>query len=105
MLTEAEADAEDDDEDALREVSVLLLRLMYARTHAQMQSLAQELEMLRNAPPSRPVEPSHDSRRVRQREDSDTWRLDAPVARGGPDGQGPLLDPNGKASSFLMTFA
>ena len=26
------------------------------------------------------------------------WRLDAPTNRGGPDGKGPLLDPQGKVS-------
>ncbi|OBZ65691.1 Methylenetetrahydrofolate reductase 2 [Grifola frondosa] len=92
-------DEEDDadTEDILREATLLLLRLTYAQAHTQLESMEQELELLRNAPPPPPSQsPLHDPRAAKERETSDMWRLDAPLPPGGPDGKGPLLDSTGK---------
>ncbi|EMD38167.1 hypothetical protein CERSUDRAFT_113322 [Gelatoporia subvermispora B] len=96
------SDIDDDDdsdtEDVLREATLLLLRLAYAQAHAQLESLCQELEILRSMPPRPPNEPSvaDDPRREKARDVDDMWRLDRPAPQGGPDGKGPLLDPSGK---------
>ncbi|KAH9843159.1 TAP42-like protein [Rhodofomes roseus] len=88
-------DDDDDTEDILREATLLLLRLTYGQAHAQLQSLEQEIRLLRSAP-SRPLEASDDPRRSKDRENNDMWRLDAPLPQGGPDGKGPLTDSSGK---------
>ncbi|GBE81898.1 serine/threonine protein phosphatase PP2A-associated protein [Sparassis latifolia] len=94
------ASASEDDpdtEDVLRQATLLLLRLTYAEAHAQSESLDQELQLLRSAPPPRPVELASDySRRRKEPQSDDMWRLDAPIPSGGPDGKGPLLDSSGK---------
>jgi len=95
----AEDDEDDEDtEEILREATLLLLRLTYAQAHAQLESLSQELQLLRSMPPRPPTEPSStdDPRRAHARETEDMWRLDRPAPQGGPDGKGPLLDPSGR---------
>lgn len=91
---EEETDSETDD--ILREATLLLLRLTYAQAHSQIESQNQEMELLRNAPAQPPSRADQDSRGKQRDADGDMWKLDAPVARGGPDGKGPLLDPTGK---------
>lgn len=88
------SDDEDDVEDALREVTLLLLRLIYAQARQQNENLTQELELLRNAlaQKSASKEGEEDGRR---KQEEDAWRLDS-VPRGGPDGRGPLLDSSGR---------
>ena len=90
-------EVDSDTEDVLRKALILLLRYIYAEAHTQLDSTNQELDLLRNAPPtpSQPA-PSDDPRMSKKRAEDDMWRLDAPVNRGGPDGKGPLLDPQGK---------
>ncbi|KAF8163496.1 TAP42-like protein [Crassisporium funariophilum] len=91
-----EADSETDEN--LRESTLLLLRLFYTRACTQLQSMEQELDLLRNAPPSPihgPTQGGEDPRDKQRQLENDTWKLDIPVA-GGPDGKGPLLDPTGK---------
>ncbi|TFK42393.1 TAP42-like protein [Crucibulum laeve] len=84
-------------EDILRETTLLVLRLVFAQSHSQLESMEQELELLRNAPPSPRFAPPSDDQRGKQRQsDDDMWKLDAPVPTGGPDGKGPLMDANGK---------
>ncbi|KAJ7286192.1 TAP42-like protein [Mycena rebaudengoi] len=94
---QAEEDEEDSESEALlRETTLLLLRLCHAQAHSQLLSLSQELDLLRNAPPTPPQPPprSEDDRRGKERAaESDMWKLDAPR---GADGKGPLLDPEGK---------
>ncbi|KAJ7172131.1 TAP42-like protein [Mycena filopes] len=96
---EGEDEDEDEDsesEDVLRETILLLLRLCHAQSQSQLQSLAQELDLLQNAPRMPPPPPSRpeDDRRGRERAtENDMWKLDAPR---GADGKGPLLDPDGK---------
>ena len=80
-----------EDEDAIREVTLLLIRLFYSQAHTQLGQLEMEMQLLRNAPPD------EDEEVTKKREDEDfTWRLDAPVPGGGPDGKGPLLDAQGR---------
>ncbi|KAL7283684.1 hypothetical protein ACG7TL_003120 [Trametes sanguinea] len=86
-----------DTEEILREALVLLLRYIYAEVQTQLERTNEELELLRNAPPLPPqAPPSDDPRMAKKREEDTMWRLDAPLNRGGPDGKGPLLDPQGK---------
>ncbi|KAJ7766872.1 TAP42-like protein [Mycena metata] len=102
-LLPKKAEAADDDEeedseseDILRETILLLLRLCYAQSQSQLQSLAQELDLLQHAPRMPPPPPSRpeDDRRGKERAtETDMWKLDAPR---GADGKGPLLDPDGK---------
>ncbi|KAJ7723963.1 TAP42-like protein [Mycena maculata] len=94
----ANEDEEEDSEseEILRETVVLLLRLCYAQAQSQLLNLNQELDLLQNAPRMPPLPPSRpdDDRRGKERAaESDMWKLDAPR---GADGQGPLLDPDGK---------
>ncbi|KAI1794700.1 serine/threonine protein phosphatase PP2A-associated protein [Ganoderma leucocontextum] len=90
-------DSDADTEEILREAVILLLRFIYAEAQTQLESANQELELLRNAPPT-PCqhEPANDPRIANKREEDNMWKLDAPVNRGGPDGKGPLLDPQGR---------
>ncbi|KAF7363805.1 Serine/threonine protein phosphatase PP2A-associated protein [Mycena sanguinolenta] len=96
----AEEEEEDEEsDDILRETILLLLRLCYAQAASQLLSLAQELELLQNAPrmpPPPPSRPENDRRGKERAAEGDMWKLDAPSPRGGPDGKGPLLDPSGK---------
>ena len=92
-----------DADQVLRETILLLLRLLYAQSNTQLQSMIQELELLRNAPPSpihSPPRDIEDPRDKRRKEDEEIWKLDIPVP-GGPDGKGPLLDPTGKVRNYI----
>jgi immunoglobulin-binding protein 1 len=96
-----ELDSEVDE--ILRETILLLLRLLYAQSSTQLQSMKQELELLRNAPPSpihSPTGDIEDPRDKQKQQEKEIWKLDIPVP-GGPDGQGPLLDPTGKVSNHI----
>ena len=101
----AEEDLDGDTEEVLREALILLLRLIYAEAQAQLVSTKQELELLRNAPPEPPTSaPTNDPRVERRRAEDGMWKLDAPLNRGGPDGKGPLLDPQGKVSIIRVVL-
>jgi len=102
MREEEELDS--DTEEILRETTVLVLRLFYARAMTQLQNMEQELELLRNAPPSPMLAPESEDPRDKQRnvEESD-WKLDIPLT-GGPDGKGPLMDIQGKVSLSYLEF-
>ena len=101
--TKNEEELDSDVDQILRETILLLLRLLYAQSNTQLQSMKQELELLRNAPPS-PIDPPprdiEDPRDKQKKEDEEMWKLDIPVP-GGPDGKGPLLDPTGKVSNYI----
>ncbi|KAH9901442.1 serine/threonine protein phosphatase PP2A-associated protein [Cubamyces lactineus] len=93
--TTEETDA--DTEEILRETLLLLLRFIYAEAQTQLERTTEELELLRNAPPLPPQQPTSDDPRVaKKRAEDDMWKLDAPLNRGGPDGKGPLIDAQGK---------
>ena len=101
---------EDDSEteDILRETIVTLLTLNYGQAYGQLESMEQELELLRSMPP--PPPPQEDSRtgNGKAKAEDDMWKLDAPRPSGGPDGQGPILDASGKvragACALLSLF-
>ena len=101
--TENEEDLDSEVDQILRETILLLLRLLYTQSNAQLQSMKQELELLQNAPPSpihSPLRDIEDPRDKQRKEDEEMWKLDIPVP-GGPDGKGPLLDPTGKVSNYI----
>ncbi|KAF9520601.1 hypothetical protein BS47DRAFT_1286885 [Hydnum rufescens UP504] len=80
---------DEDDEDDVREATLLVIRLCWAQAHSQLDSLKQEMEVLRSAPPE-------DERSRSKTMEDDAWRLDPQRAAGGPDGRGALLDAKGK---------
>jgi len=95
--------ADDEDEDdpetdgVLRETTLLLLRLTYAQAHGQLESMDQELELLRSVPPlPSSAQPPTEDRKGKSRQEDDIWKLDVPTR---PQGSGSLLDPSGKVRS------
>ncbi len=89
---------EQDDEDEQRIATLLLLRLAYAQACAQLANIAQELELLHNAPPAPPPHQpgSSDHARSSREAERSLWTLDAPRSVGIAQRDGPLLDPAGK---------
>ena len=77
----------------MRELSIHLLRLFWIQAWSQLDSLDQEIELLRNAPPSPKSRPQTTSEK-----DTDAWRLDLPPPTDVFDGRGPLLDQSGKVA-------
>ena len=108
--SKADEDLDAQTDEILRETTLLVLRLLYAHASTQLQSMEQELELLRNAPPSPTMGPedqdqaAQDPRDRKRKEDENDWKLDKP-ALGGPDGKGPLMDAYGKVSvcAFLKS--
>jgi immunoglobulin-binding protein 1 len=88
----------DDDDDFLRELILLVLRLTWAQAMTQLEIMNQELDILRSAP--RMDEWGGGDPDDRSKEADLSWRLDN-VPRGGPDGRGPLLDSKGKVSNVV----
>lgn len=103
--THADEDEEEDSEtdDILREATLLLLRLTYAQSHGQLESMDQELELLRSAPPLPPPRqaPPEEDGRAKKKEEDDIWKLDTPQRTGGSDA---LLDPSGKVRTTLALY-
>jgi hypothetical protein len=101
------SDEHDDDDDEHRTATLLLLRLAYAQSHAQLASIAQELELLRSAPPAPPLPPQPGtSERARSSPEADRalWTLDAPRSVGTSQRGGPLLDSVGKVCGPACRF-
>ena len=97
LLLPSEDDAEDlETENILREATLLLLRLFYAQACAQLESVDQEIQLLRNAPTPPPLpKPPADDPRNKTKDQEDMWRIDA-----APEpNRGPLLDPHGKVGA------
>jgi immunoglobulin-binding protein 1 len=98
LLLPSEDDAEDlETENILRETTLLLLRLFYAQTCAQLESVDQEIQLLRNTPTPPPLpKPPGDERRNKTKDQEDMWKIDA-----APElpNRGPLLDPHGKVGA------
>ncbi|KAG1723682.1 TAP42-like protein [Suillus lakei] len=93
------SDDDDDEDDSetdeiLREAISLLLRLNYAQAYSQLESMDQELELLRNAPPPPRQGPPSDDRKSKLKEQDDMWKLDTKSPSIGESG--PLLDSSGK---------
>ena len=95
-----------DSEAEQRTATLLLLRLAYVQAHAQLTSIAQELELLRSAPPLPPAPPGTSSDRARSSSEAERalWTLDAPRAAGTAPRGGPLLDPAGKVRNLMLPF-
>lgn len=84
-------DDADMDDETKRELTLILLRLLFTQAYVSLQQISDELQILQKMPP-----PSTGSSppQLNQSRD-DTWRIDM-APRGGPDGKGPLLDPRGR---------
>ena len=93
-----ERDDEQDGEDERRVATLLLLRLAYVQAHAQLSSIAQELELLRSAPPPS----AHHAHPSSSETERALWRLDAPARTVGQRSSGPLLDSTGKVSTTIL---
>ncbi|KAH8826918.1 serine/threonine protein phosphatase PP2A-associated protein [Flagelloscypha sp. PMI_526] len=80
-------------EDLLRESTILVLRLCYTQAYAQIESIEQELELLKNAPPMPPENNNKatDNRETQKQLEEDMWKLDVSSSS-----KGPLLDNKGK---------
>ncbi|KAF8495299.1 TAP42-like protein [Gautieria morchelliformis] len=87
-----QADDDNDDDETLRDIYLLVIRLVWVQAQSQLESMEQELELLHSAPPLESEQPQ-----TRAHED-ETWRLDLPVNTniGGSDGKGPLMDSRGR---------
>lgn len=98
------ADLNEPTPDSLRTFTVSLLSLLYAQSLAQLESIGQEVELLRSMPSE--VERPRDDVRERERDTEEvaTWRLDS-VNRGGPDGKGELMDSRGKVSRAFLRLS
>ena len=100
LLPRTDARDEDDEsewDEYVRELSIHLLRLFWIQVWSQLDSLDQEIELLRNAPPSPKSRPQTTAEK-----DADAWRLDAPPLASTFDGRGPLLDQSGKVGIRLV---
>jgi immunoglobulin-binding protein 1 len=100
--TESEGELDSETDEILRDTTLILLRLFYARAASQLQNAEQEQELLQNVPPSNLARSSgaSDIRDKTQREEDNAWKLDLPLERG-LDGRGPMLDASGKVTKFL----
>ena len=97
-------DIDDDDDEFewdeyVREMSIHLLRLFWIQAWSQLDSLDQEIELLRNAPPSPENRPQTTAEK-----DVDVWRLDPPPPKSMFDDRGPLLDQSGKVDTCPSAF-
>ena len=88
-------EAEDEDEEDLRELFASVLCLFYAEAQKHLSNTVREVELLRSAPPRPPVQYTSQGPRPSTSAD-ETWKLDTLLPLGGPDGKGPLLDRQGK---------
>ncbi|EJD53163.1 hypothetical protein AURDEDRAFT_81407 [Auricularia subglabra TFB-10046 SS5] len=87
LLPSSSAEPSDADDDGARKVTILCLRFMWGKAQAQLESMKQELELLRSMPPPPPTGSQ------KPEEEDSTWRLDTTAA---PGTRGPLLDSKGK---------
>lgn len=88
-------------DEILRDTTLMLLRLFYARAASQLQNTEQEQELLQSAPPSdqgTSVGGSEDPRDKTRREEGNEWKLDLPLGRG----SGSVLDASGKVTNFCV---
>lgn len=110
--TYSSREASEEDDDMVRQMTIMMIRLCWMRSHAFLSDLQMEKDLLQKAPADEgedlEIAREKDERerqreRQKQREkDQNTWRLDMLRASGGPDGRGPLLDPRGRVSRILF---
>jgi len=89
LLPDELAPYDEDEDESLRGVTLLLLRLLWARCRNHIESVEQEMELLRHAQPPVPTQapaPDQDT----------SWRLDSSPAHSGLLTSGPLMDSAGK---------
>ncbi|KDQ61168.1 hypothetical protein JAAARDRAFT_191276 [Jaapia argillacea MUCL 33604] len=83
-------------DESLRLTTLLLLRLCYAQAQSSLESMKQEVELLRSMPPPRSRNEGEErggrEREKKKDEGDDMWKLDPPIRRGGDA----LLDDAGK---------
>lgn len=89
----ANDDDETETEDILREATLLLLKLCYVQACSQLESLEQELELLRSAPPPPSHPPPLSSEQHEKTREEVSWKLEKTPHSSRGD---PLLDPSGK---------
>ena len=103
---ESEGELDSETDEILRDTTLMLLRLFYARAASQLQNAEQEQDLLQNVPPSNPTSSSgrsEDARDKMRREKDNAWKLDLPLKRG-LDGKGSMLDESGKVINFSVIF-
>lgn len=89
----ANDDDETETEDILREATLLLLKLCYVQACSRLESLEQELELLRSAPPPPSHPPPLAKEQHEKTKEEVTWKLEKTPQTSRGD---PLLDPGGK---------
>lgn len=106
-------DLDSNTDELMRTTTILFLRMAYAQTHTQLESMEQELDLLRHAPPSPSgAPPSGDSderakdgsKGKNKQEQEQLWKLDVNTGVGrdrGSDGKGPLVDHRGRVSGLV----
>jgi len=85
----AEQAGDDGDDDDVRKVTILVLRLLWSKSQAKLDSMRQEVEILASMPPPGPS----NSAPPDASEEDTSWRLDT---TSGTSARGPLLDSKGK---------
>ena len=100
MSERAEEELDSESDETLRDTTLMLLRLFYAKAASQLYNAELEVELLRNISPNDQAIPnggSEDPRDRKREEENNAWRLDLPHGRG-LDGRGPILDESGKVT-------
>jgi len=101
-----EGELSSETDEILRDTTLVVLRLFYARAASQFHNAEQEQELLQNIPPSNEtgsIGESGDARDKSRKEQDDAWKLDLPLGRG-LDGRGPMLDDSGKVTKFFVLY-
>jgi len=88
---------DDEQDEVIREAALLLLRLLFVQCQTQLESLSQELEILKSMPALPPTHarplPAEEERRRKEKElDDQMWKLDLNANANDV----PLLDSSGK---------
>lgn len=89
-------DEDDEDEDAARDITLVLLRLVWTQALSQLESMTQEMDLLRSAPREDLGAGATTNTNTNTNDGDATWSLDRVPVSGGPDGRGPLMDQEGR---------
>jgi len=104
--TESEGELSSEIDEILRDTTLMVLRLFYARAASQFQNAEQEQELLKSIPPSNQTSSiggSEDARDKSRKEQDNAWKLDLTLEKG-LDGRGPMLDDSGKVTNFSVPY-
>jgi len=88
---EAKSDDSLDEEDLMRETTLLVMRLLWVEGFSKLSNIDEELTLLRSVP----LEPPQASSQSRDHPD-ESWKLDLPQSSHGSAGFGPMLNSSGK---------